>query len=59
MDFIENLQIASKVHNNIKNKLTHNFIESNSIYEITNFIESEIENECSNQINNWYCLSLE
>ena len=44
MDFIENLQKASKVHNNIKNKLTHNFIESNSIYEIANFIESEIEN---------------
>ena len=52
MDFIENLQKASKVHNNIKNTLTHNFIEGNSIYEIANFIESEIENECSDQINN-------
>ena len=54
MDFIENLQKASKIHNNIKNKLTNSFIENNSIYNIANFIESEIEieNNNTNQLNN-------
>ena len=54
MDFIENLKKASIIHNNIKKKLNPLFIENNSIYEIANFIESEIENENKNinQVNN-------
>jgi len=51
MDFIEKLEKASQIHNNIKSLLTKDFLTNNSIYEIANFVENQISINLPNEKN--------
>lgn len=51
MDFIEKLEKASKIHNNIKKNICNNFILNNSALDIVNYIENEISTSLPNEKN--------
>lgn len=52
MDFIEKLEKASKIHNNIRAQLNKDFISKNNTYDICTFIENEISYILEDEINN-------
>ena len=51
MDFVNKLEKASNIHNNIKSLLTPNFLTNNTVYEIADFIETNISNNLGEEKN--------
>jgi methionyl aminopeptidase len=52
MNLIQNLEKASQIHNNIKSLLTKDFLTSNTIFDVANFIENEISINLESEKNN-------
>jgi|TARA_B110000285_G_C15082772_1_gene594432 methionyl aminopeptidase len=52
MDFVQKLEKAAEIHNNIKSTLNKEFLLNNTIIQIANHIEKEISNNLQNEINN-------